>query len=198
VAATVAFFAVLGAVEWSGRVVDADRRVLRRVRLFDLRHSTVDHLMLWATKLGDPRVLTGVVVIAAALLLWRHRARAATFVVVVSLGGGLLNRVAKALIARERPTPFHRVITVHGSGFPSGHAMGATAVFGAVLFVMWPRLGRTGRPLAAAATTVIIAAVAASRVFLGAHWPLDVVGGVLLGAAWVLAGGAFEAGSRQI
>jgi undecaprenyl-diphosphatase len=197
VAATVAFFAVLGAAEWSGRVVDAERSVLRRVRLFDVHHPVVDHVVLWVTKLGDPRVLTGVVVIAAALLLSRHRARAAVFVVLVSLSGGVLNRVAKAAIARERPTPFHRIITVHGSGFPSGHAMGATVVFGAVLFVVWPHLGRTARVLAVAGTAVVVVAVAASRVLLGAHWPLDVVGGVLLGAAWVLAWGAFMASRSQ-
>src|SRR5205807_9793576 len=123
----------------------ADRATERRARDYGYQHLRTRDVMELLTKLGDERVLIVVVVVAAAVVFARRRPRAAVFVPVVSLTGGLLNRVAKASIGRERPSPYRRVIVVHGQGFPSGHAMGATVVFGAVLFVVWPRLSRPVR-----------------------------------------------------
>jgi undecaprenyl-diphosphatase len=195
-AATIAFLVVLGLVEWSAWVLRTDRDLEGRAGDFGYRHLRFRHLMEAITRLGDPRVLAAVIVVAVVVLLARRRTTDALYVASVGAGGGLLNRIAKAAIGRERPSPFRRFIAVHGQSFPSGHTMGATVVFGALLFVLWPRLSRPARLAAALAGVVLVGMVGASRVVLGAHWPSDVVGGVLLGAAWVVACGALMVSRR--
>ncbi|MCU1463198.1 MAG: phosphoesterase PA-phosphatase related [Acidimicrobiales bacterium] len=197
VVAALAFLLVLGVVEWSAWAVRTDRSLEARARDAGYRHLRFRHVAEAITRLGDPRLLAVVVVVAVVLLVVRRRRADAVFVASVGLTGGLLNRVAKAVIGRARPSPYRRFIVVHGQSFPSGHAMGVTVVVGALLFVLWPRLSRLARVIGAAAGALLVILVSASRVVLAAHWPADVVAGVLLGAAWVLACGAGWVSRRE-
>jgi membrane-associated phospholipid phosphatase len=91
----------------------------------------------------------------------------------------------KDLLARPRPTLLNPVDHAAGYSFPSGHAAGAAAVYGALLVLVLPRAARWARALLLAAGTSLICAVAASRVLLGVHYPSDVAAGAALGLAWV-------------
>jgi undecaprenyl-diphosphatase len=104
----------------------------------------------------------------------------------------LLNSVLKAIF--DSPRPSEAVVRVteiaDGLGFPSGHAMGAMLMYG-MLFILAPRL-TASRPLQvafriAAMTTIIHAGV--SRIYVGAHWPSDVLGGYLWGLITLLGAG---------
>lgn len=101
---------------------------------------------------------------------------------VAVLGADLMQNVIKAIVNRPRPTVAH-LEHVTSSSFPSGHATQSSAV--AVAIVLLAR-GRPRRELAAATfvAALVIAAVATSRVYLGVHYPTDVLAGILLGAAW--------------
>jgi membrane-associated phospholipid phosphatase len=125
------------------------------------------------------------VCIAACVLLARRRAWTDITLLLASLAGGAaLNVVAKQAIARPRPLFYDQHIHYTTYSFPSGHTMGTTAVYAALAIIV-ARQTRYG-PLAAAGAALVIGLVAASRVYLGAHYISDVVGGVLLGLAWVL------------
>lgn len=142
-------------------------------------------LVLRFTDLAGTTLLPVLVALAAAVLVGVRRVRAAlalTAALVVSAGAGW---AVKALVARPRPAAALMAGPVEqGFAFPSGHTTAATAVLlvGAGLIAR-----RAGRPLVRcgvwSAAALGVAAVAASRVYLGYHWLTDVVAGTFLGAA---------------
>ena len=125
--------------------------------------------------------------IAGALFLLRARAwnRLLAFGLTM-LGGSALNIVLKHLFHRQRPVLENPLVTLSSFGFPSGHTMGATLLYGflALLAAHAFRRGRS-RFAAALAASVVIACVGLSRIYLGAHYLTDVLAAIAAGAAWL-------------
>jgi len=127
-----------------------------------------------------------VIVSLAALVVWRRgRSRLGLFLVVTTLGGGLLDTVVKLAVNRSRPSLVDPVATAHGKSFPSGHAMSSTIGYGALLLVFLPVVAPRVRPVVVAALALLVAAIGFSRLALGVHFITDVLGGYVLGAAWL-------------
>jgi len=147
--------------------------------------------------LGRPPLLA-LVVLATVVLVWRpgHRRRC-VYLVVTSLGGGIVDTLVKAAVDRPRPVVDHPVATALGKSFPSGHAMSSTVTYGALLIAIWPWLSPRLRRIALVATVVLVVAVGTSRLLLGVHFVSDVVGGYILGLAWLAAATAVFAVWRQ-
>jgi undecaprenyl-diphosphatase len=138
-------------------------------------------VITWA---GSAFVLVPLALIGC-LALVRVRLRREALALALSLGGAmLLSYLVKLLVARPRP-PVEHLQRVTGSSFPSGHATQASA-FWFALVLATPAIGasRAVTGLAAALALLLVLAVAASRVYLGVHYPADVVAGVLLGTSW--------------
>jgi undecaprenyl-diphosphatase len=137
------------------------------------------------TTAGSSLVVNVVAAVAAIALLVIRWWRGAVLVVVARLGELASTTAVKDLLARPRPTLLNPVDHGAGYSFPSGHAAGAAAVYGALLVLVLPRAARWARALLLAAGALLICAVAASRVLLGVHYPSDVAAGAALGLAWV-------------
>jgi undecaprenyl-diphosphatase len=103
------------------------------------------------------------------------------------VGGSLVDTAVKLIVNRPRPVVDHPLDTAFGTSFPSGHAMASTLTYGAVLLAFLPVLSRGWRRVAEIATVVVVLAIGSSRLLLGVHFVTDVVGGYLLGLAWLLA-----------
>lgn len=122
---------------------------------------------------------------AAVIALIARRPRLAVTVAVAGVGAWVVAKWVKEVVGRGRPgslldgVTFHGAID-HGLGFPSGHA----ALVTAVVTVASPHLGRLGRT----AGWTLVVLVATARIYVGAHLPLDVLGGVALG--WTIATGS--------
>lgn len=136
--------------------------------------------------LGRPVVLFAVAGVAVGWLWRPGRHRASIFLVVTSLGGGIVDTLVKGAVDRPRPVVDHPVTTALDKSFPSGHAMSSTVTYGALLVAFWPYLPAWSRRWALAVTALVVAAVGLSRLFLGVHFVTDVVGGYLLGLAWLV------------
>jgi undecaprenyl-diphosphatase len=142
--------------------------------------------------LGGPPFLALLTVAAAGFVLVRGRRKLCVFLVVTCLGGSLIDTVVKLVVNRPRPVVDHPVATAFGKSFPSGHAMSSTVVYGALLLVFLPAAGRRRRALVAFVTALVLA-VGCSRLLLGVHFVSDVLGGFVLGLAWLAASvAAFE------
>jgi undecaprenyl-diphosphatase len=140
-------------------------------------------VITWA---GSAFVLVPLALICC-LALVRVRLPREALVLALSLGGAmLLSYLIKLLVARPRP-PVEHLQRVTGSSFPSGHATQASAFWFALVLAA-PAVGasRVVTGLAAALALLLVLAVAASRVYLGVHYPADVVAGVLLGTGWAM------------
>ncbi|MCU1486090.1 MAG: hypothetical protein JWN67_2836 [Actinomycetia bacterium] len=135
--------------------------------------------------LGRPPLLAVWVLAAVAYVGHQGRRRLVAFLLVTPLGGGIVDTLVKALVDRPRPVVDHPVVTALGKSFPSGHAMSATVTYGALLLVFLPVLAPARRRLALVATTVLVLAIGTSRLLLGVHFVSDVVGGYVLGLAWL-------------
>jgi undecaprenyl-diphosphatase len=156
------------------------------------RTPRLDALMLETTALGN--ALVSVVLVGIAILfLWLTRHRwSVLLLAVAALGGTLINNGLKYAIDRPRPDIVEALTGVATPSFPSGHAMNAFIMYASVAYVVGrlepSRRLRLATWLVAAA---LIAGVGASRVYLGVHYPSDVLAGFLGGAAWL----AFIAGA---
>ncbi|MCA1846187.1 MAG: phosphatase PAP2 family protein, partial [Actinobacteria bacterium] len=115
-------------------------------------------------------------------------------------GSFLLSQSIKALTAGARPPAALAVEHFHGHSFPSGHATQAAAVYGMLAAVVSADTSRWGRKVSVWAGAVAITAVVGiTRLYLGAHWLTDVLGGWALGTLWlllVLAASQASAGRR--
>jgi membrane-associated phospholipid phosphatase len=151
------------------------------IQAFD--YSFVKQFMKVVSQIGGGQIATILLLIAAILLWVKHR----RFDSLLLIGAGVLSstdRLLKILVDRPRPSPdLVSVIDLNHSGsFPSGHATFAMTFFGALfyfssIYINRPLLKR----LIQIGSVAIILLTGISRIYLGAHWPSDVLGGYLLG-----------------
>ena len=156
--------------------------------MVSVRRGSLDTLMLACTRWGDVLPMTVVSAGIVLLLLLVRRGKEARFLMFGAGGGLLLNLLLKELFHRARPGAsfVYLLPSLSSLSFPSGHTMGTTSVVGSLAVILHlvkaPRAVRWVVILLGAAAIV---GVALSRVYLGAHYPSDVLGGFLAAAAWV-------------
>jgi membrane-associated phospholipid phosphatase len=181
----IAFVLVL-AVLVSSDLTDAfDRSIIEAVRSERVR-DLLSPLRL-ITELGStgavPAMAAVAVVLGVAIGLWRHGVAGALIILLASL----LNSVLKFTIARERPDLLEPIIVERGFSFPSGHSALGMVAYG-VLAVLVSRSRLPGRVRAAIvfALGVLVGLIGISRVWLGVHYPTDVLAGWIAGGVIVL------------
>jgi membrane-associated phospholipid phosphatase len=148
------------------------------------RHASplFDRAMLLASAFGSPGLMVLLCSAVIALLLVRKRRHDAAFFALAVVGAGLLNLGAKLFFGRARPDLWISIAPRDDFSFPSGHAMGTMAVACAIYFLA--RSLRL-RVLALLGGGAFVLTVGFSRMYLGVHYPSDVLGGWLASLAWV-------------
>lgn len=163
-----------------------DPQVAALLRAF--RTPPVTHVLWIATVFGDPRGMFAVATIfVLLLLLWGRRAEA-LLVGVTMAAGSAFGDLVKIAAQRPRPPAFYALIREPASfSFPSGHALASLLFFALLAFVLWRTAGTSPRRRFAIVVLCAFGAftVALSRIYLGVHWPTDVLGSWYLGAAWL-------------
>jgi membrane-associated phospholipid phosphatase len=152
-------------------------------RLQDIDSAALGDALDWASRLAE-LPLVAAVALGGALGLWLLASRLGAIWLVVALVVSLSNRGVKFLVDRPRPADDLVDVSDKASGlsFPSGHATAAVLVYGFIFYLASSLIpARPLRLLVQTSCLVIIVLTALQRVYVGVHWPSDVLGGLLFG-----------------
>lgn len=158
--------------------------LVRNLVLTREAQPSLTQALVWLTQLGGAWVLIPLTLATAAFLWWRLQAGSAAWLLATVLGGRTIVELLKWATNRSRPLFEEHPVSVASQAFPSGHAANSMITFLAVaLFALPARWRSTG----VAAAVAMSLAVGVTRPILGVHWPSDVLGGWVFGAAWTWA-----------
>lgn len=154
--------------------------------VIDHRTGFLTEVMVNASRFGSTPSLIVIALLAAAWLAWRGRKPDSLLVVAGSAGALALGPVLKAIVERPRPALSDHVVFVNSWSYPSGHSLNSMAVLGLLtVLAMRERPGAVWRTLLALLGAFLVVTVGFSRVYLGVHWPSDVLAGWLIGVLWL-------------
>jgi len=173
-----------------GDTLAFDEQILRSLRNAvdpgrPIGPTWVEGVLFDITALGSPVVLGLVVLVITGYLLLEARYVTAAIVLATSISGEILNETLKIFFERPRPTVVPHLRDVVTASFPSGHAMESAIIYltlGALLMRVVE--GRITKIYCMAMAMLLTLLVGVSRVFLGVHYPSDVLGGWMLGFFW--------------
>lgn len=178
-----ALFVELASHVRSGATQTFDDSVMRWMAAH--RIEWIERSLLEITSLGTGLVVMMIVAISALFLVaTQHRFSA--FLLLVASGGGIVfNAILKSSFDRERPRLFEWLTEPSSSSFPSGHAMSSAIVYFTVAYLI-ARLERRRwmRALTITISLLLVLLISVSRLYLGVHYPSDVIAGVVIGLAW--------------
>jgi len=145
-------------------------------------------VMRGMTQLGSPTFL----ILASVFLIWRlartRRRRALVLLLVGAIGAELLNLLLKELFHRQRPEAFFGYAEPLGYSFPSGHSISSCCFYGLAAAIVTMRMhSRAGRALVWAGAALVVGLIGFSRIYLGVHYPSDVLAGYAAAIVWVAA-----------
>ncbi|KRN53850.1 hypothetical protein IV84_GL001171 [Pediococcus damnosus] len=140
---------------------------------------------LFITTLGNPLPHIGFILLLVAWLIYSKHYRLLSFAALALLLDTSGNQVIKQLI--ERPRPLHKLISIGGYSFPSGHSTGTTVLLGSIMIIAAVLVKTNWRRwLIYLGSFMGILLIGISRIYLNVHYPTDVLGGFLLGTTIVL------------
>lgn len=142
-----------------------------------------DALAIFFTRLGGPFSVMTVSMLIFVALLVRHRRFDALFWGLATGGAGVLNLAAKLFFGRERPKLWVSPAPEGTFSFPSGHAMGTMSLCVALVILLWPTRAR--RP-ALIFALIFVPIVGLTRMYLGVHYPSDILAGWAAALGWVV------------
>jgi len=148
--------------------------------------ESITNVMIIITTFGSKLVIISVSIITVYLLFTKKRHYWESLMVVVSLSGGwLLNEFLKLLFHRQRPD-ITWLVEAHGYSFPSGHAMLSAVFYGFLAYLLWGNFpNKKSCIIAVLAMGMLILFIGISRIYLGVHYPSDVLAGFAAGGFWL-------------
>jgi membrane-associated phospholipid phosphatase len=174
-----------------GHVFAFDRAILLAMReggnAAPIGPPRLARAMVDITALGSGTVLMLAVVLTLGFLALHRLWLTASLVLAATLSGSIAVGLAKYVVARPRPAVIDHLVHVSSASFPSGHSANSAIVYLtlATLLVQVVR-GRAQRNFILIAAALLVIAIGCSRVYLGVHWPSDVIAGWSFGALWAL------------
>jgi len=144
--------------------------------------------MIDVTALGSGAVLTIVIVVTLGALLVARRWLTSALVLAATVSGSLAVDLAKTLVARVRPNLVPHLVEVSSLSFPSGHSANSAIVYLTLATLLAQVIERAAlRRYVATVAVLLVVAIGVSRLYLGVHWPTDVLAGWSFGALWAVA-----------
>ncbi|HIK08028.1 MAG TPA: phosphatase PAP2 family protein [Trichormus sp. M33_DOE_039] len=150
-----------------------------------LHSPLLDAIMKSVTFLGEPLFFLSISSVLGINLWQNQHQREATTLGLATVGAVGLNVLFKELFRRSRPALWDYIVNAVHYSFPSGHAMVSTAVYGCIGYILAKEFPQWRKPILGS-TTVLILAIGVSRLYLGVHWPTDILAGYAAGLLWLI------------
>jgi undecaprenyl-diphosphatase len=153
--------------------------------LHQFSHPILDQFMLTITQLGNLNIVIVVTVITLNLLLWKRYYQEAKIFLLACVGAWILTTGMKLFFAKSRPQLWPLLISENSFSFPSGHALGSVVLYGFIAYLLssfYPKFSR----LIFCLVLIIIILIGFSRLYLGVHWPTDIIAGYGVGFLWLM------------
>ncbi|HEX3644622.1 MAG TPA: phosphatase PAP2 family protein [Vicinamibacterales bacterium] len=186
---------LFGFVSLAGEVAEGDTQAFD-TRILEALRDPVDRSRpigpVWIveplvdlTAIGGPTVLGLVVVVVTGFFVLQTRYRTALVVAITFISGELLNAAMKHVFNRPRPSVVPHLQAVYTTSFPSGHAMESAIVYLTLAAILMRASESRATKIYILGTAMLLTTlVGISRVYLGVHYPTDVLGGWIVGFAW--------------
>ncbi|WP_246131847.1 phosphatase PAP2 family protein [Paenibacillus hemerocallicola] len=177
-------FAGVALLIGANRIAVFDSSVIASIQ--GMENDRLTYILSFFTWIGTG-LPVAIITASAALFLYaalKHRMELLLLVAVVG-GTGLLNYLLKLVFKRARPE-IYRIAEANGYSFPSGHSMVAFSLYGILAYLLWRHIPRrAGRIVLIAISSLFILTIGISRIYLGVHYPSDVLGGYLASGCWM-------------
>ncbi|MCQ6279384.1 phosphatase PAP2 family protein [Bacillus sp. EB600] len=177
-------FSLISLLVSDNKIIHFDSSVIAAIQ--GLESPSITSVMKFFTTIGSTPV---VIVLSLFLLIFlykvlHHRIELILFLAAI-IGSVILNSLLKNLFHRMRPN-LHRLIEITGYSFPSGHAMTAFTIYGIIAYLLWRHISsKGGRSLLILFSAFMILMIGISRIYLGVHYPSDIIGGYLASGFWL-------------
>ena len=164
---------------WTGEGFSWDAPIMLFVNQF--RRPWLDALMIFITQTGGG--WSALVFVLFLIWLGFRRQKITAIAAAMSFLGAIsINAILKLIYERPRPEVLVPLVAVNSYSFPSGHTITAVALYGFMAYVFW----RNSQRLLALFTVIWACLIAFSRIYLGVHYPSDVLGAIAIGCIWLL------------
>ncbi len=176
----VLFFTILAVIVGSGVTNALDSSILLAIN--SLSSPWLNTFFVAFTELGGV-IVVSVVAIILVLLFLTKRNYIRALLIAVGIGGvAAMNLLLKSIFERARPDLWDWIVTETHTSFPSGHATASMALALCIVYLLWNTKWRKATIIAA---SVYLLLIGFSRLYLGVHFPTDILGGWLLGIGWM-------------
>lgn len=145
--------------------------------------ASFDRVVPILTRLGGFKSVTLMTTLLSGWLLWQRRWRSLIYLLITLIGSGLINHFAKAFLHRVRPSLWQSLVPEADFAFPSGHATASMTFVAAIVILTW---GTRWCWLAVLGGSSFVIAISWTRLYLGVHFPSDILAGWLVSIAWAI------------
>lgn len=179
------FFLRLTQYVWSkDYVINIDQTIATYI--YSLRTPFITDIMMFITSLADVNTIIVLFVFVVAILLVLKKRSHIIPVVFTLLGNLIFVSLVKTILARPRPLLANALVYEESYSYPSGHSLIAITIYGLLIIYLFTFVkSHAIRRLSVIVGVILILTVGFSRIYLGAHWPSDVLASYLIGICWL-------------
>lgn len=178
-------FALLASIIDTKIIETFDMKIIDEIQ--EMKEPYLTSIMRFFSYIGNTVsvMIISLIILVILYIVFKQRKELILFIIVL-VGSTGFNLLLKALFQRERPT-LYTMIEEEGFSFPSGHSMAALSLYGIVSFLLWRHIPKKmGRVVLILTSTAFILIIGFSRIYLGAHFPSDIIGAYLFSGFWLL------------
>ncbi|MBV6622600.1 MAG: phosphatase PAP2 family protein [Rivularia sp. (in: Bacteria)] len=168
---------------WEKEAFAFDKTILLWIHQF--ANPTWDNIMVNITRIGDPTTVVTITIITFVILWWKRYRQEAKVFALNALGGAILSYGLKLAFSKPRPQLWQQIIIEKTYSYPSGHALGSMVLYGFIAYLLASHYPKSAKIIYTFAV-VLIGAIGLSRLYLGVHWPTDVIAGYGVGYLWLI------------